>query len=112
VSTATTSQAVVQSIVDEHLCDPAVGQARMFGSSSLNVGGKVFAILWKDGLVLKLPRVRVEELLASPAAQLFDPGHGRTSKEWVWVSPEARAFWAELAREAKVFVSSLKPKGH
>jgi TfoX/Sxy family transcriptional regulator of competence genes len=48
----------------------------MFGSSGLKVGGKVFAMSVKNELVVKLPRERVDELVAAGAGSRFDPGHG------------------------------------
>lgn len=85
------------------LADPTVSEARMFGSPGLKVGGKVFAIEVKGRLVVKLPRARVEALVAEGAGEPFDPGHGRLMKEWVAVPPSA-ADWLSLAREAHDFV--------
>jgi TfoX/Sxy family transcriptional regulator of competence genes len=61
----------------------------MFGSPVLKVGGKVFAMLVKGRLVVKLPKERVERLVASGTGKPFDPGHGRPSKEWVAVDSGA-----------------------
>jgi TfoX/Sxy family transcriptional regulator of competence genes len=85
--------------------DRSVTQARMFGSDGLKVGGKVFAMEVKGQLVVKLPRARVEHLLASGKAEPFDPGHGRVMKEWVSISPSNARRWVGLAEEAKAFVS-------
>jgi hypothetical protein len=71
--------AVVQAV--EH--DPSIGKGRGFGSSGLKVGGKVFAMLVKGKLVVKLPRNRVQELIADGSGVPFDPGHGRVMREWV-----------------------------
>lgn len=76
----------------------------MFGSSGLKVGGKVFAMLVKGNLVVKLPKERVDALVASGKGEHFDPGHGRLMKEWVTVGSGAEAAWVALAREAKGFV--------
>jgi hypothetical protein len=69
----------------------------------LNVKGKIFAMLVKGKLVAKLPRERVDGLVASGAGEYFDPGHGRLMKEWVAVA-DARPRWVELASEAHTFV--------
>ncbi len=101
---------VFDSIVRSLRARPAVTMATMFGAPGLRVSGKVFATLYKGNLVLKLPQDRVRQLIASRDAVLFDPGHGRVSKEWVAVKPQAADQWAGLAREALVFVAaSLKP---
>lgn len=59
----------------------------MFGSSGLKINGKVFAMLVKGDLVVKLPRESVDELIAGGSGVAFDPGHGRVMKEWVRVEP-------------------------
>lgn len=77
----------------ELLRDKAVTEKKMFGTTALCVSGKVFMFPWKDKLVLKLPEERVATLVASKSGELFDPGHCRTSKTWVAVSPSARRQW-------------------
>lgn len=78
----------------------------MFGSQGLKVGGKVFAILVKGKLVLKLPQKRVKALVASGDGEYFDPGHGRLMKEWMTVPPRGKGEWVSLAEEARNFVAS------
>ncbi len=76
-----------------------------FGSSALKVGGKMFATLSSRGrLVVKLPRERVESLLATGDGRRFEPGPGRVMKEWLELSPESRQDWVMLAEEARSFV--------
>jgi TfoX/Sxy family transcriptional regulator of competence genes len=62
---------------------PDVEPSRMFGSAGLKTHGKTFAMLVKGRLVIKLPRARVQELLAAGAGDRFDPGHGRLMREWI-----------------------------
>lgn len=84
--------------------DPDVGFGRMFSSSSvLNVRGKIFAMLARGQFVAKLPRERVDALVASGAGKHFDPGHGRLMREWVALSSDRRK-WVALAKEAHAFV--------
>ncbi len=52
---------------------------------------------------MKLPRERVDELVASRSGEYFDPGHGKLMKEWVAVGGDKPA-WTDLAREAHRFV--------
>ena len=78
--------------------DVAVGY--MFGSPGLKVGGKVFSMLVKGMLVVKLPRPRVEALIASGSGEYFDPGHGRPSKEWVAIQPNDEPNWLAVSEEA------------
>jgi len=96
-----------QRIVDTFLKDKNITQMVMFGSPGLRIAGKVFTFLWKGHLVLKLPGPRVQQLIDSGDAKLFDPGHGRVSKEWVSVGPGRKRDWPGLAKEAREFVASV-----
>ncbi len=91
-------------VAEALLGDRRVSEGRMFGSAGLKVGGKVFAMEVKGDLVVKLPRARVEALVAGGAGKPFDPGHGRVMKEWVAIPAEAGLDWVELARAAREFV--------
>jgi hypothetical protein len=87
--------------------DPEITEGTGFGSApGLRVKGKIFAMLVKGELVVKLPKGRVDELVASGAAAQFDPGHGRLMKEWASVAPEGSEDWERLADEALQFVGS------
>jgi hypothetical protein len=81
------------------------GPQRAFGSTSLKTNGKIFAMLVKDRLVVKLHRRRVDELVTSGHGERFDPGHGRLMKEWLAVDPAADAVWLSLATESEAFVA-------
>ena len=93
-------------VADAFAAEPGVTTGRMFGSDGLKVAGKVFAMSVKGSLVVKLPKERVDELVAAGSGSPFDPGHGRVMKEWVAVSPERADAWLGLAREAKAFVET------
>ena len=76
-----------------------------FGSSALKVDDKIFAMLVKGWLVVKLPQHRVDALVTIGDGERYDPGGGRFMREWVTVGPQAEAQWLDLAREAHTFVS-------
>ena len=80
---------------------------RMFGAPVLKVQGKVLAMLVKGRLVVKLPRPRVDDLIASRLGEPFDPGHGKPSKEWVAVEATASNRWRRLLDEAREFVAPI-----
>ena len=86
-------------------------QRRKFGSNGLKVNGRIFAMLVRGNLVVKLPLPRAEALVASGQGEPFDPGHGRKMKEWVTVSSPTLS-WVDLAREAHDFVaaSAVSPR--
>ena len=78
-----------------------------FGSWALQTSGKIFAMLDSKGkFVVKLPRQRVDVLVAAGQGERFDPGHGRLMKEWLALDPTSDEEWLALAREAMAFVAS------
>jgi len=93
-------------VVSAFARDRSVTRGKMFSSSNvLNVNGKIFAMLVKGKLVVKLPKQRVDELVATRAGTYFDPGHGRLMKQWISVAA-GKVNWVELAREAHRFVKA------
>jgi TfoX/Sxy family transcriptional regulator of competence genes len=78
---------------------------RRFGSSGLRVDNRIFAMLSKERLVVKLCQQRVDFLVDSGEGDRYDPGHGRLMKEWLSVKPTSRLEWLALAREAMKFVA-------
>ena len=86
-------------------------EGRGFGSGALRVGGSIFAMLSsKRELVVKLPRRRVDELVASGVGHHFDSGQGRPMKEWLALRPGVTSNWERLATEAREYVGSKKPE--
>ncbi len=82
-------------------------EKRGFGSSALQVNGKIFAMVGQERLVVKLPQQRVDELVASGAGERFGPRRdGRLMKEWLAVAPTYTGPWLPLVREALEFVAS------
>jgi hypothetical protein len=82
---------------------------RGFGSSALKVMGKIFAMLAQDRLVVKLPKARVDALVAAGDSERFDPRHdGRVMKEWLVVAPGREDDWLPLAQEALRYVASQR----
>lgn len=93
-----------QAVADAFAGVRRVEPGRMFGSPGLKVGGKVFAMLVKERLVVKLPKARVDELVRDGFGEYFDPGHGRLMKEWLSAPAGGQADWVELARSALTYV--------
>jgi hypothetical protein len=81
------------------------GAQRAFGATSLKANGRIFAMLVKGRLVVKLDRRRVDELVAAGTGERFDPGHGRIQKEWLAVRSEDEGDWLDLAIESEGFVA-------
>src|SRR5579859_3531675 len=88
---------------DKDVTPPKPG--RGFGSSALKVDGRIFAMMSSKGkFVVKLPKERVDTLVAARKGAYFDPGHGRLMKEWLEMSA-GQALWVKLAKEAREFVA-------
>ena len=85
--------------------EPDVGRTRAFGCEALTTGAKIFAMLARGRLVVKLPRQEVDRLLETGAAARFDPGHGRPMREWADIRAE-EADWLTLATKARRFVAA------
>lgn len=80
------------------------GSTSGFGRAALRVHGKIFAMSVRGLLVLKLPRARVDALVAAGEGVRFDAGKGRPMKEWLALDPDSDLDWGALAREALAFV--------
>jgi len=97
----------LERIAKTYLREPRVSLGKLFSSRGLEVDGKIFAMVVRGKLVLKLPKSRVDELVAKKAGSYFDPGHGRLMKEWIAMRA-SKPDPLSLAREAFVFVSGQK----
>jgi TfoX/Sxy family transcriptional regulator of competence genes len=102
------AETLVDEISRTFLGSPNVTTAKMLGGSALKVKNKVFACFYKGKLVLKLPKERVDELVAAGGAVHFDSGTGRLAKEWVALDPSRGKEWRALAKEAQKFVASSR----
>ena len=87
------------------------GSEARFGAGALKVNNKIFAMLVRGRFVVKLPRQRVEGLVASGAGEPFDAGRGRPMKEWVALRPASGCDRLHLAREALGFVGGSGADG-
>lgn len=75
-----------------------------FGRNSLRYNGKIFAMLVRGRLVVKIPATRVGELISAGHGGPFDAGKGTPMREWFSLDPESDLEWLPLAREALDFV--------
>ncbi|MCU0494021.1 MAG: MmcQ/YjbR family DNA-binding protein [Chloroflexaceae bacterium] len=101
--------AIVAALGDNPAVTPPtdIAPGKKFGTSAeLRVNNKIFAMLMKERLVVKLPRQRVDALVADDGAVRLNSGNGRQLKEWACVAPNAQADWLTLAREALDFVAT------
>lgn len=82
---------------------------RRFGSDALKVNGSIFAMFVSDHLVVKLPRHRVDALVASGIGSPLEASKGRPMKEWLRVTTAPEEAWLPLAQEAFEFVGGRSP---
>src|SRR5262245_16135150 len=82
-----------------------------FGSGALRFRGKIFAMFVRGRLVLKLPRGRVDELVAAGEGVRFDANKGTPMKEWLSLDPASKLAWRPLSEEALAFVDKSVDRG-
>jgi hypothetical protein len=80
------------------------GATRGFGAHALRVHTRIFAMLVRGRLVVKLPKARVDALVAAGEGARFDAGKGTPMREWLSLDPASDLPWSPLAREALDFV--------
>jgi hypothetical protein len=90
--------------LEPHITPPD-GTARGFGSHALRVRGKIFAMVVRGHLVVKLPKARVDELVESGDGVRFDANKGTPMKEWLSLDADSTLDWERLTREALSFVA-------
>jgi hypothetical protein len=78
-----------------------------FGRSALRYEGKIFAMLVRGRLVLKLPASRVTALIRSGNGVAFDANKGTPMREWLSLDPRSDLNWLSLATEALEFARGL-----
>jgi len=102
-----TPQQRYTNLVGTLLDNPDVTQSEKRGfGSGLRVGGKVFAMLVKGQLVVKLPQPRIAEMIAKGEGEPYHYGNGRVTKGWLTVQETSEEEWLPLAREAMEFVAA------
>jgi hypothetical protein len=79
---------------------------RGFGRTALRFQNKIFVMLVRGRLVLKLPAERVDVLVAAGEGVRFDANKGTPMREWLSLDPGSGQSWLLLAREALDFARS------
>ncbi|GAB3842824.1 hypothetical protein ACFPIJ_42330 [Dactylosporangium cerinum] len=102
-----TPQERFEALVDGLSGEPNVtapGAGAGFGAGALRVDNKIFAMLVRDHLVVKLPKARVDALAAAGQGVRFDANKGTPMREWLTLDPACVELWESLAHEALAFV--------
>ena len=102
----TTDQDVFWELIEElRAADPRAEEGTIMGGRCARVGGEFLALVdFKgSGLVVKLPKNRVDALIAQGRGQPFAPA-GKVFKNWVSIPKRDRRVWRALLQEGVVFV--------
>ena len=94
-------------LIDElRVDDPRVEEGTIMGGRCVRVDGEFLALVNHkgSGLVVKLPRDRVDELVAAGVGRPFAPA-GKVFREWISVPDADPERWASLLREGVRFVA-------
>lgn len=85
--------------------DPRVVEGTIMGGRCLRVGKEFLGLVsFKGGgLVVKLPRARVAELIEAGTGEPVAPA-GKVFKEWVMIPEMDRKLWKKLMLEGVDFV--------
>jgi len=85
--------------------DPRVSEGTIMNGRCLRVGKEFLALVdFKgSGLVVKLPRTRVAELIGQGKGQAFAPA-GKVFREWLSVPKPDRRLWRALLAEGVAFI--------
>jgi hypothetical protein len=90
--------------------DPRIVEGTIMNGRCLRVGREFLALVdfQGSGMVVKLPRDRVDALIAAGVGRPFAPA-GRVFREWVALPHPDRRRWEALLREGISFVAAPKP---
>ena len=98
------ARALYDALTDDLLYDPAVGRATMMGYPCVRLAGRFVASYDAKlgGLVVKLPRERILQLVADGTGEPFAPA-GKIFREWISIPAVDRDQWHMLLAEAVDF---------
>lgn len=102
-----TDEDIFWELIDElQIDDPRIEEGTIMGGKCARVSGEFLGLVdFKgSGLVVKLPRERVEELIGQGVGQPFAPA-GKVFREWVSIPKRDRRRWRSLLREGVAFVA-------
>src|ERR1700755_1783308 len=95
-----------EALVAELLAVPGVtppGPGRGFGAHALRFQNRIFAMLVRGRLVVKLPRSRVDALVEAGEGDRFDANKGTPMREGLSLPPERGVDGPAVAPEALDF---------
>lgn len=100
-----------KTMMDDLLLDiPGVKGGQAFGYPAYKINGRIFAFVGGRGISIKLPKPRVEELIAEGAPQMqpCEVAEGVIWREWLIINHDDPAAYRDdltLLEEAAAFVA-------
>jgi hypothetical protein len=105
----------IKSVVDSIMLEiPGVVSGKMFGYPAYYINGKLIACIYQDGVGMKVPEVKAQELLKEVNIIHFQPMGRRKMREWIQINhADANAYLEDqsLFEEAVTYIRSLTTKG-
>lgn len=95
--------AVARQVLEQH---PGDEPGRMLHSPGLRTAGRFYAFAPAADLMVKLPAVRVTELVGTGRGLPCETRPGRPMREWVRIPAPAEGDCLALVLEARTFVTS------
>lgn len=102
-----TDESLFWELIDElQMEDPRVEEGTIMSGRCARVDGEFLGLVDHkgSGMVVKLPRERVAELIGQGVGQQFAPAK-KVFKEWVAIPQRDRRRWRALLRESVAFVA-------
>ncbi|MDW3216427.1 MAG: hypothetical protein R8G01_20720 [Ilumatobacteraceae bacterium] len=102
-----TDEDVFWELIEElQLEDPRVEEGTIMNGRCVRVAGEFLGLVGYrgSGMVVKLPRTRVDELIAAGIGEPFAPAK-KVFREWVSIPKRDRRRWRSLLREGVAFVA-------
>ena len=96
--------ALVRRFADQPRVTLPADKRGKFGGNALKVDGKIFAMLVKGGLAVKLSPDEVQAATTAGRGEPLSMGRGRVMKEWLLVNEPSRR-WYAVAESARAFVA-------
>ena len=75
------------------------------GAQGIKFKGKMFVMFSKGYILVKLPPIRVDELIGAGEGLPYDAGTGKPMKNWVIIPKTRQESWIKYCQEAKDFIS-------
>ena len=90
---------VKEQLDDVLLGMPGVKDGKAFGYPAFKIGRKIFCFVGADGISIKLPEARVNELVGSQdSMSVFSPDEGTVWKSWLSIQlPDAEDYAEHVA---------------